>query len=199
MGRAATGVRGIDLADGDELVGMEILSPGATVLTVTANGYGKRTPLEDYRVQNRGGMGIITIRTSERNGEVIGIAAGGGRRPGHADHERRPGAALPRREHLDHGPRHAGRAPDGARRARSSSRSRSSPIARTPPTCARRCRPRRRRRSSRRADEPSADEPRATAAASPRQDAAQGSRGRLRPARGGADRGAGGGARSGRR
>jgi DNA gyrase subunit A len=64
----------MDLADGDELVGMEILSPGATVLTVTANGYGKRTPLEDYRVQNRGGMGIITIRTSERNGEVIGIA-----------------------------------------------------------------------------------------------------------------------------
>jgi len=74
MGRAATGVRGMDLAEGDELVGMEILSPGATVLTVTANGYGKRTPLEDYRVQNRGGMGIITIRTSERNGEVIGIA-----------------------------------------------------------------------------------------------------------------------------
>ncbi|MGH7286633.1 MAG: DNA gyrase C-terminal beta-propeller domain-containing protein, partial [Myxococcota bacterium] len=74
MGRAATGVRGMDLKEGDELVGMEILSPGATVLTVTANGYGKRTPLEDYRVQNRGGMGIITIRTSERNGEVIGIA-----------------------------------------------------------------------------------------------------------------------------
>jgi DNA gyrase subunit A len=74
MGRAATGVRGMDLAEADELVGMEILSPGATVLTVTANGYGKRTPLDDYRVQNRGGMGIITIRTSERNGEVIGIA-----------------------------------------------------------------------------------------------------------------------------
>jgi DNA gyrase subunit A len=74
MGRAATGVRGMDLREGDELVGMEILSPGATVLTVTANGYGKRTPLDDYRVQNRGGMGIITIRTSERNGEVIGIA-----------------------------------------------------------------------------------------------------------------------------
>jgi DNA gyrase subunit A len=74
MGRAATGVRGMDLAEGDALVGMEILSPGATVLTVTANGYGKRTPLDDYRLQNRGGMGIITIRTSERNGEVIGIA-----------------------------------------------------------------------------------------------------------------------------
>jgi DNA gyrase subunit A len=53
---------------------MEILSPGATVLTVTENGFGKRTPLEDYRVQNRGGMGIITIRTSDRNGQVIGIA-----------------------------------------------------------------------------------------------------------------------------
>ena len=43
---------------------MEILSPGATILTVTENGYGKRTPLEDYRVQNRGGKGIITIRTT---------------------------------------------------------------------------------------------------------------------------------------
>jgi DNA gyrase subunit A len=74
MGRAAAGVRGMDLADGDELVGMEILSPEATVLTVTANGYGKRTPLDDYRIQKRGGMGIITIRTTERNGEVIGIA-----------------------------------------------------------------------------------------------------------------------------
>ncbi len=74
MGRTATGVRGMDLRDGDELVGMVILSPGATVLTVTAHGYGKRTPLGDYRVQHRGGLGIITIRTSERNGRVIGIA-----------------------------------------------------------------------------------------------------------------------------
>ncbi len=53
---------------------MEILSPGATILTVTENGYGKRTPLEDYRLQKRGGQGIITIRTSERNGEVVGVA-----------------------------------------------------------------------------------------------------------------------------
>jgi DNA gyrase subunit A len=74
MGRNATGVRGMDLSTGDELVGMEILQPGATVLTVTERGFGKRTPLEDYRVQNRGGMGIITIRTSDRNGQVIGIA-----------------------------------------------------------------------------------------------------------------------------
>ena len=74
MGRTAAGVRGISLKEGDEVVGMEILQPGATILTVTARGYGKRTPLDDYRVQNRGGQGIITIRTSERNGEVVGVA-----------------------------------------------------------------------------------------------------------------------------
>jgi DNA gyrase subunit A len=74
MGRAAGGVRGMSLRDGDRVVGMEILSPGATILTVTERGYGKRTPLEDYRVQRRGGMGIITIRTSERNGPVVSVA-----------------------------------------------------------------------------------------------------------------------------
>ena len=74
MGRTAAGVRGITLKAGDEVVGMEILSPGASILTITANGFGKRTPLEDYRVQSRGGQGIITIRTSARNGEVVGVA-----------------------------------------------------------------------------------------------------------------------------
>jgi DNA gyrase subunit A len=74
MGRTATGVRGISLEEGDRVVGMEILSPGATILTVTAKGYGKRTPIEDYRLQSRGGKGVITIRTSDRNGEVIGVA-----------------------------------------------------------------------------------------------------------------------------
>lgn len=74
MGRSAMGVRGISLAGDDEVVGMEILSPGATILSVTQNGFGKRTPLEDYRIQKRGGSGIITIRTSDRNGPVIGLA-----------------------------------------------------------------------------------------------------------------------------
>ena len=74
MGRTAAGVRGMSLTDGDEVVGMEILSPGATILTVTENGYGKRTPLDDYRVQKRGGQGIITIRTSDRNGKVVRVA-----------------------------------------------------------------------------------------------------------------------------
>jgi len=74
MGRSAAGVRGMNLAPDDELVGMEVLSPGATVLTVTEKGYGKRTPLEDYRVTRRGGKGIITIKTTARNGDVVGIA-----------------------------------------------------------------------------------------------------------------------------
>jgi DNA gyrase subunit A len=74
MGRAAAGVRGMTLASGDEVVGMEILSPGATILTVTENGFGKRTPLEDYRLQRRGGQGVITIRTTDRNGKVVRVA-----------------------------------------------------------------------------------------------------------------------------
>jgi DNA gyrase subunit A len=74
MGRSATGVRGLGLSGDDKVVGMEILEPGASVLTVTELGYGKRTPLDDYRVQNRGGQGIITIKTSSRNGRVVGLA-----------------------------------------------------------------------------------------------------------------------------
>ena len=53
---------------------MEVVREGATMLTVTQNGYGKRTDLEEYRVQSRGGIGIINIQTSERNGKVVGMA-----------------------------------------------------------------------------------------------------------------------------
>ena len=73
MGRAAAGVKGMGLREGDAVVGMETLVPGATVLTVTEKGYGKRTPLDDYRLQRRGGQGIITIRTSARNGPVVAV------------------------------------------------------------------------------------------------------------------------------
>ena len=73
MGRAAYGVRGISLRDDDEVVGMDVLAPGGTILSVTEQGYGKRTELEEYRVQSRGGIGIINIQTSERNGKVIGV------------------------------------------------------------------------------------------------------------------------------
>jgi DNA gyrase subunit A len=74
MGRTAYGVRGISLRDDDEVVGMDVLAPGGTILSVTEQGYGKRTDLEEYRVQSRGGIGIINIQTSERNGKVIGVA-----------------------------------------------------------------------------------------------------------------------------
>jgi DNA gyrase subunit A len=53
---------------------MEVLTPGGTILSVTERGYGKRTELDEYRVQSRGGIGIINIQTSERNGKVIGVA-----------------------------------------------------------------------------------------------------------------------------
>ena len=74
MGRAAGGVRGISLRDDDEVVGMDVLIPGGTILSVTEQGYGKRTELDEYRSQSRGGVGIINIQTSERNGKVIGVA-----------------------------------------------------------------------------------------------------------------------------
>ncbi|MAJ60358.1 MAG: DNA gyrase subunit A [bacterium TMED88] len=73
MGRTATGVRGVSLSADDVVIGMEVIHPGATVLSVTQNGYGKRTPLEDYRVQRRGGQGIINIKTGDRNGQVVGV------------------------------------------------------------------------------------------------------------------------------
>ena len=74
MGRTAYGVRGITLRDDDEVVAMEVVREGGTMLTVTQSGYGKRTELEEYRLQSRGGVGIINIQTSERNGKVVGIA-----------------------------------------------------------------------------------------------------------------------------
>ena len=74
MGRTAYGVRGITLRDDDYVVAMEVVSPGGTLLTVTEHGYGKRTEIDEYRVQSRGGMGIINIATTERNGQVVGVA-----------------------------------------------------------------------------------------------------------------------------
>jgi len=85
MGRATRGVRGIALEDADHVVSMAIvpsedavLGAGVerpTILTCCENGYGKRTPSSDYRLQNRGGKGIITIKTTDRNGPVISVRA----------------------------------------------------------------------------------------------------------------------------
>jgi DNA gyrase subunit A len=74
MGRTAYGVRGISLREDDEVVGMEVLREGGTILTVTENGYGKRTAIDEYRLQGRGGSGIINIQVSERNGKVVGVS-----------------------------------------------------------------------------------------------------------------------------
>jgi DNA gyrase subunit A len=74
MGRSAYGVRGISLRDDDEVVAMEVVREGGTLLSVAQNGYGKRTELEEYRLQSRGGVGIINIQTTDRNGKVVGIA-----------------------------------------------------------------------------------------------------------------------------
>jgi DNA gyrase subunit A len=74
MGRNAYGVRGISLREDDEVVGMAVVREGGTMLSVAQNGYGKRTDLEEYRVQSRGGVGIINIQTSDRNGTVVGMA-----------------------------------------------------------------------------------------------------------------------------
>jgi DNA gyrase subunit A len=75
MGRTAYGVRGITLREDDTVVAMEALPPGgdASVMTVCENGYGKRTLLDEYRVQSRGGVGIISIHTTDRNGQAVGI------------------------------------------------------------------------------------------------------------------------------
>jgi DNA gyrase subunit A len=71
MGRTAAGVRGIRLPKDDRVVSLQIIGEGH-ILTATSNGYGKRTPAEDYPVQGRGGQGVKSIQTSERNGPVVG-------------------------------------------------------------------------------------------------------------------------------
>jgi DNA gyrase subunit A len=92
MGRNAAGVRGMKLDNGDYIVGMattikpgapkvhkegepeEVAVKGDLILSVTENGYGKRTPADEYRLQGRGGSGVINVKTTERNGKVVGIS-----------------------------------------------------------------------------------------------------------------------------
>jgi DNA gyrase subunit A len=75
MGRATYGVNGIELDEGDRVVDMIVPEPGQTILTACDKGYGKRSAIEEYRLQSRGGKGVINIRTTERNGKVIGLKA----------------------------------------------------------------------------------------------------------------------------
>jgi DNA gyrase subunit A len=73
MGRTAYGVKGINLAKGDYVIGMVAVGRDSSLLVVTEFGYGKRTSIDDYRMTNRGGKGVINVKTSARNGEVVAI------------------------------------------------------------------------------------------------------------------------------
>jgi DNA gyrase subunit A len=75
MGRNARGVRGIRLRKGDEVCGLVVIQPGAALLTLCEHGYGKRTSLEEYRAQTRGGLGLKDIQTTARNGRVVKVAS----------------------------------------------------------------------------------------------------------------------------
>ncbi|MCC7376856.1 MAG: DNA gyrase subunit A [Verrucomicrobiales bacterium] len=72
MGRQAAGVKGIELDSGDNVVALAVLNPQATLLVAGDNGIGKRTAFEEYRLQSRGGKGIITMKTTEKTGRVVG-------------------------------------------------------------------------------------------------------------------------------
>ena len=73
MGRQAYGVKGITLEKNDFVIGMVVIKRDSTLLSVTENGYGKRSPISDYRLTNRGGKGVINIKTTDRNGKVVAI------------------------------------------------------------------------------------------------------------------------------
>jgi len=73
MGRSAQGVKGISIKKTDGVVGMVKVMPEATILTVTEKGFGKRTEFEEYRLQSRGGSGIINMKVVDKNGKVVGI------------------------------------------------------------------------------------------------------------------------------
>ncbi|MGE3181365.1 MAG: DNA gyrase subunit A [Phycisphaerae bacterium] len=75
MGRTARGVKGINLRDEDIVIDMVVIEPGMSLLTVCENGYGKRTPIDEYRKTKRGGKGVINIKTTERNGKVVALRA----------------------------------------------------------------------------------------------------------------------------
>ncbi|PIE61674.1 MAG: DNA gyrase subunit A [Desulfobacterales bacterium] len=74
MARGAMGVRGMRIEENSRVVGMEVLGEEETLLTVTENGFGKRTRIEEYKTQGRGGKGVFSIKTSARNGKMMGMA-----------------------------------------------------------------------------------------------------------------------------
>ncbi len=73
MGRTATGVRGIKLGKNDAVIGMIVVRNASTLLVVTEKGFGKRSEIDEYRLTKRGGKGVITVKTSDRNGKLIAM------------------------------------------------------------------------------------------------------------------------------
>ena len=73
MGRTATGVRGINLGKKDYVIGMIVVRNATTLMVVTDRGFGKRSEIEDYRLTKRGGKGVITVKTSDKNGKMIAM------------------------------------------------------------------------------------------------------------------------------
>ena len=73
MGRNAMGVKGMDLKDGDHIIGMELVKEDAGVLCISEKGYGKKTPVDEYRLQTRGGKGIITMKTIKKTGNLVAL------------------------------------------------------------------------------------------------------------------------------
>jgi DNA gyrase subunit A len=73
MGRPAYGVRAMDLEDGDYIVGAEVIEPQGLILTISENGFGKRTPIKDYRLTHRGGKGVVNMKTTNRTGRVVAV------------------------------------------------------------------------------------------------------------------------------
>jgi len=76
IGRTARGIRGIRISKEDQVVAMEVVAPHTQILTVTENGYGKRSQASEYRIQNRGGTGIFTVKRTKKTGNVVGIKTG---------------------------------------------------------------------------------------------------------------------------
>jgi DNA gyrase subunit A len=75
MGRTATGVRGIRLAKGDEVIAIEVVEKDGTVLAATERGYGKKTTFDAYRKQSRGGSGVANLKITPKTGKIIGVIA----------------------------------------------------------------------------------------------------------------------------
>ena len=115
MGRSAAGVRGIKLPEDHEVIAVSIVQEGLLVLTATENGYGKRTDIEDFPVQGRGGQGVIAIQTTERNGHTVGAVLVARRRRDHAHQFERHAGSHTGGRYLGTGPQYPGRAPDPGR------------------------------------------------------------------------------------